>query len=104
MVRISVMYPGGEGKTFDHAYYAGKHMALVHQRWDGMGLVRTEVDRGVAGSAPGAPAPYIAIGHVYFGSLADFQKASQAHGKELFADIPNFTNIQPQVQISEIIG
>ena len=25
------------------------------------------------------------------------------HGKELFADVPNFTNITPQVQIAEII-
>jgi hypothetical protein len=26
------------------------------------------------------------------------------HGKELLGDVPNFTNIQPQIQISEIIG
>lgn len=25
-------------------------------------------------------------------------------GKELFADVPNFTNIAPQVQISEIVS
>ena len=104
MVHISVMYPGGEGKAFDHAYYVDKHMALVRQRWGGMGLVRTEVDRGVAGGAPDAPAPYIAVGHVYFNSLQDFQRANTAHGKELFADVPNFTNIQPQVQISEVVG
>jgi uncharacterized protein (TIGR02118 family) len=104
MVRISVMYPSGEGKMFDHAYYVDKHMTLVRERWGGMGLVRTEVDRGVAGGAPGASAPYIAVGHVYFNSLTDFERASTAHGKELFADVPNFTNIQPQVQISEVIG
>jgi uncharacterized protein (TIGR02118 family) len=89
---------------FDHAYYVDKHMTLVRERWGGMGLVRTEVDRGVAGGAPGASAPYIAVGHVYFNSLTDFERASTAHGKELFADVPNFTNIQPQVQISEVIG
>ena len=27
----------------------------------------------------------------------------KAHGKELFADVPNFTTIAPQVPISEII-
>ncbi len=37
------------------------------------------------------------------GDLSDEEKASAAHGKELFADVPNFTNITPQVQISEII-
>jgi len=104
MVRISVMYPRGEGKTFDHAYYVDKHMALVRERWGGMGLVRTEVDRGVAGGTPDAPAPYIAVGRVYFNSLLEAQRASTAHGQELFADVPNFTNIQPQVQISEVIG
>jgi uncharacterized protein (TIGR02118 family) len=104
MVRISVMYPSGEGKAFDHAYYIDTHMALVRERWGGMGLVRTEVDRGVARGAPDAPAPYIAVGHVYFNSLQDFQRASTAHGKELFADVPNCTNIQPQVQISEVVG
>jgi len=103
MIRIAVMYPSGEGKKFDHDYYVKKHMALVRERWGGMGLVKIEVDRGVAGGAPGAPALYAAVGHVYFSSMDDFQKASKAHGKELFADVPNFTDITPQVQISEVI-
>ena len=104
MIRLSVMYPQGEGKTFDLDYYAKKHMPLVKARWGGMGLVRYEVDKGVAGGAPGAPAPYVSIGHVYFNSLGELQKAVAAHGPELFADVPNFTNITPQVQISEIVG
>ena len=104
MIRLSVMYPQGEGKTFDIDYYAKKHMPLVKARWGGMGLVRYEVDKGVAGGAPGAPAPYVSIGHVYFNSLGELQKAVAAHGPELFADVPNFTNITPQVQISEIVG
>ena len=40
----------------------------------------------------------------YFNSLADFQQAMEAHGKEIMGDIPNYTNIQPQVQISEIVS
>jgi uncharacterized protein (TIGR02118 family) len=103
MVRVCVMYRAGEGKTFNHDYYVQKHMAMVRDRWGGMGLVKIEVDRGVAGGAPGAPAPYAAIGHVYFRSLDDFQKAATAHGQELFADVPNFTNITPEVQISDVI-
>ena len=56
MIRVSVMYPSGDGKTFDHDYYVQKHMPLVHARWGGMGLVRTEVDRGLAGGAPNVSA------------------------------------------------
>ena len=104
MIRVSVMYPTTEGKKFDYDYYANKHMkGLVQQRWGGMGLVKVEVDRGIAGGVPGSPAPYAAVGQVYFRSLEDFQKASKAHGKELFADVPNFTDITPRVQIAEII-
>ncbi|HSE93902.1 MAG TPA: EthD family reductase [Methylomirabilota bacterium] len=104
MIRMSVLYPGGAGKKFAIDYYATKHMALVRSRWSGMGLVKVEVDKGLAGGAPGSPAPFVAAGHVYFSSLDDLQKATTAHGKELFADVPNFTDITPQVQISEIVG
>jgi hypothetical protein len=27
-----------------------------------------------------------------------------AHGKEIMGDVPNYTDIRPQVQISEIVG
>ena len=104
MIRVSVMYPSGECKKFDVDYYANKHMTLVKDRIGGLGLVRLEVDKGLAGGAPNAPAPFACIGHLYWNSLGDFQKAMGTHGKELMADIPNFTNIQPQIQISEIVG
>ncbi len=104
MVRITVLYPNETGKKFDHDYYVNKHMKLVRERLGAFGLVRTEVDRGKAGGGPGSPAPYVAIGHVYFERAEDFQKGMGQHGKEIMGDIPNYTNIQPQIQISEIIG
>ena len=103
MVRISVQYPSGDGKKFDVDYYVKKHMRLVQQRLGGLGLLRWEVDRGLAGGTPGAPAPFACIGHLYFNTVDEFQAAMKAHGKELVADVPNFTNIQPQFQISEVI-
>lgn len=102
MIGVSVMYPSGEGNKFDYAYYVNKHMALVKNRLGGAGLRRLEVDKGVAGGAPGAPAPFACVGHLYFDSVGDFQTAMKPL-KELFADVPNFTNITPQVQIAEII-
>jgi uncharacterized protein (TIGR02118 family) len=104
MVRISVLYPNESGKKFDHDYFVNKHMKLVRDRLGAFGLVRTEVDKGVASGAPGAPAPYVAVGHVYFNALDGFQKGMGQHGQEIMGDVPNYTNIQPQVQISEIIG
>ena len=104
MVRISVLYPNETGKKFDHDYYINRHMKLVRDRLTSFGLVRTEVDKGVAGGAPGAAAPFVAIGHVYFSALEGFQKGMGQHGKEIMADIANYTTIQPQIQISEIVG
>lgn len=104
MIRVSVHYRGKDGARFDHAYYAQKHMHLVRERLGKLGLVRAEVDRGIGGGAPGAPAPFTCIGHLYFNSTADFQNAMRAHGGELLGDLPNFTNIEPEIQVSEIVG
>src|SRR4051812_28657274 len=100
MIRVSVLYPSVDGKKFDHDYFVNKHMPLVRNRIGGAGLRRLEADKGVAGGTPAAPAPYIAVAHLYFDSVADFQAAMKPHGKELFADVPNYTDITPQVQIS----
>ena len=103
MFRISVMYPAGDGKKFDLHYYTTKHMPLVESRLKGFGLVRWEVDKGVAGGTPGSDAPFVAMAHLYFNTPAEFEKGMATHGKELLGDIPNYTNIQPQVQIAEIV-
>ena len=29
MIKLSVMYPNGEGKTFDMDYYCNKHIPMV---------------------------------------------------------------------------
>jgi hypothetical protein len=39
-----------------------------------------------------------------FGSLQDFKAAGKAHGQDIFADIPKFTNVQPVVQINENVA
>ncbi len=102
MIRVSVLYPAKEGGTFDHDYYAQKHMPMVKAKLGSLGLLRAEIDRGVAGGAPKTPAPFACIGHLYFNSVADFQKAMGAHGAEIMADVPNYTTLQLQVQISEV--
>jgi uncharacterized protein (TIGR02118 family) len=60
----------------------------------------SEIVRGV-GTPDGSTPPYQVIALLSFRSTQDFQNAAQAHGPEIFADIPNFTNVQPVVQINE---
>ena len=102
MIRVSVLYPRQDDAKFDFDYYVQKHMALVRERCAGLGLVRLEADKALAGGDPTAPPPFLCIGHLYFNSTEDFQKALGTHGPELMADIPNYTNVRPQIQVAEI--
>ncbi len=96
MIRVSVLYP--QGGKFDFDYYVNKHMKLVHKLLDSFGLVKTEVDKSVG------TAPYIAVGHLIFNTIEEMQKGLQAHDPELAADLVNFSDVQPQFQVSEIIA
>jgi uncharacterized protein (TIGR02118 family) len=102
MFKVSVMYPNQAGGKFDFDYYRKTHMKLVKEAMAPFGLVRTEVEKGMSGSA-GQPAPYVCIGHLYFDKVEGYDKAIQATGAKLRADIPNYTNIQPVRQVGELI-
>jgi uncharacterized protein (TIGR02118 family) len=101
MICVSVLYPNTPGKKFDHSYYAQKHMPLVRSRLKSFGLLRDEIDQGL--SAPGAQAPFVAIARMYFNTLAEFQAGMKAHEAELLGDVPNYTELQPQIQVSEMV-
>ncbi|MFH1243164.1 MAG: EthD family reductase [Pseudomonadota bacterium] len=102
MVRISVMYPNQDGARFDFDYYRTTHMDLVKKHLSPFGLVKTGVDRGVSGGGD-QPAPYLCIGHLYFESLDGYEKGIAETASVLRGDIPNFTNVTPIRQISEIL-
>ena len=62
----------------------------------------TAIEQGLAGGEPGAPPTYIAMGHLYFDSVEAFQESFGPHAAKIMADIPNYTDIQPIIQISEV--
>ncbi len=101
MIKVSVLYPGGEGKTFNMDYYCNEHMALVKEKV-GDAIKGVAVEAGLGGAEPGSPPVYVAMGHLYFESLDAFQTFFGPHAGEIMADIPNYTNIQPVIQISEV--
>jgi uncharacterized protein (TIGR02118 family) len=100
MIKVSVMYPSGEGATFDYEYYVGKHMTMVAELL-GPALKNASVDRGVFGR-DGGPPPYLAIAHLVFDSVDDFQASMGPHAEQLAADGPNYTNTTAILQVSEI--
>ena len=101
MIKVSVMYPNSEDATFDIDYYCNTHVPMVGSLL-GDALKGGAVDSGIAGGAPGEAAKFIAMGHLTFESVEAFQNSFGPNAEKILADLPNFTNTQPQIQISEI--
>jgi len=101
MIKVSVLYPNGEGKTFDMAYYCEKHIPMV-QQMGGPAIKGVAVEQGIGGATPGSPPAYLAMGHLLFESVEAFQTSLGPHAPAIFGDVPNYTNTQPVVQISEV--
>lgn len=102
MIKMAIYYPAGEGKTFDMDYYVDKHMAMAAELM-GDALKAMVIDKGLSGPTPEIDASYVAVGYFYFESMSDFQEAMGPISPKLRADIPNYTNIQPVIQISEVV-
>ena len=101
MIKVSVLYPNGEGKKFDMTYYLGSHMPMV-QRLLGSALQGMSVEHGISGEKPESAAPYKAIGHLFFQSLETYRASFAPHAQEIIADIPKYTNSEPLIQIGEV--
>ena len=79
MIKVSVLYANRDGATFDMGYYCSVGIGSLQR-----------------------PPAYVAIGHLWFDSMDACQAALDAHGAEIMADIPKYTNIEPVIQISEV--
>jgi uncharacterized protein (TIGR02118 family) len=100
MIRVSVFYPNSPGATFDMAYYTSKHLPMVQRK--AAGCKGIAADEGAAGGAPGSQPTYVAIGYLLFDSVQAFESGFGPHASEILADVPNYTNTRPIIQISEI--
>ena len=101
MIRVNVLYPGGEGKTFDLDYYLSTHIPLVESSCAPY-IREVDVEAGVSGGAPGQDPTYVVLAHLTFDSVEDFQTAFGSAGAALMEDVPKFTNIVPVMQVSEV--
>ena len=102
MIKVSVMYPNTPGSRFDHAYYRDKLMPLLKARM-GESCKHYTVDKGLAGGTATEPATYVGMCHIFCDSVESFQAGFGPHAKEIMADIANYTDLQPVIQISEVV-
>jgi uncharacterized protein (TIGR02118 family) len=95
MIKLTVTYPSGDGATFDHDYYASSHVPLCVRTFT---PTRTEIDKGIDG-------PNVAGVHFYFESMEQLQSAMASPSTgDVMADVANYTNIAPVLQISEVVS
>jgi len=95
-VKVSVLYPASEGSTFDMEYYNSKHREIVERV---LGPVQFECEQGIDGQ------PFMATGHLVYESMEAMQTAMAGpDAGEAMADVANFTNITPQMQIGTAVG
>ena len=102
MIRVAILYPNAEGSTFNMEYYATKHIPLIKKLF-GDAMKGASIDKGIASGTPGASVPYLAVGYLYFDNVAAFSEGMKIHAAAIRVDIPNYTNIKPVVQISEVV-
>ena len=101
MIKVSVLYQNSEGKRFDMAYYCNKHIPMLKQKL-GPACQRVDVDQGLGGAQPGSKPAFVAMCHLLFDSVDAFQQAFAPHADAIMGDIPNYTDIQPLIQLNEV--
>jgi uncharacterized protein (TIGR02118 family) len=96
MIKVSVFYPNGEGTTFDHEYYKTSHVPMCVEAWS---PIKAEIDKGLDDQ------PNAAAVHIYFDSM-DAVGAAMGSPKtaDIMADVANYTNITPVLQMSEVVS
>jgi len=102
MFKVAILYPNGENKSFDMEYYEHNHMPMVASLLK-ENLEFYEIDKGIAGRTPDDAVPYVAIGYFYVKDVAAYNKTILQNRDVIVDDFINYTNIQPIVQVSEII-
>jgi uncharacterized protein (TIGR02118 family) len=104
MIKISILYPNNKDSRFDLSYYIKTHMPMsiallsAHSGFRGV-----SVEHGLGGGIPGTEAAYIAMCHFLFDSVENFMAAFTPHAAGLQGDMPNYTDIEPIIQVNEVL-
>lgn len=101
MVRVSIFYPSKPGARFDVDYYLNTHMPLAIGTL-GSAIKAVSVEIGLISGQPDQPPPFTAICAFTCDTVADFTAAFLPNADVLQGDIPNYTDIAPIIQVSEI--
>jgi uncharacterized protein (TIGR02118 family) len=103
MIRVTVSYPTTPNARFDLDYYLKSHMPMVQERLSKFGMIDYSVSKGLGGFAPGSPAEFTITAQLNLDTMEHMQAGMAAEGAAIMADIPNYTDITPRIQIDEVL-
>ena len=66
------------------------------------GFRSVSVERGISGAYSGTEPAFIAACYYEFDSYDSFVAAFTPHAGELQGDIPNYTDVEPIIQVNEV--
>jgi uncharacterized protein (TIGR02118 family) len=101
MIKVSVLYPNKPGSRFDADYYLKIHMPMATELL-GSKMKSVSAEIGTAGGVPGEPPAFAAIAAFTCESVAVFMQAFMPVAGQLQGDIPNYADIEPILQFSDL--
>lgn len=105
MVKISILYPNNTGDRFDWPYYVETHMPMSIAKLSAHpGFKGVSIERGLSGATQDSKPVYVAMCHFLFDSVDEFMAAFMPIAGLLQGDVPNYTNIEPVIQFSEVLS
>lgn len=94
MLSVHILYPKTDDSTFDMDYYCSTHMPMLA---DALG----DACKGWGATKVGS-GEWEAIGWCHVESQEAFDAAMAAKGADIIGDVPNYTNVRPQMVIGEV--
>ncbi|KAM4060778.1 hypothetical protein HRG_001690 [Hirsutella rhossiliensis] len=91
-------YPRSSASDFNLAYYTSSHMPMVADKWARYGLRSWSAIEMTPGS------PHVVQCVLHWTSVGAFEKALEEDGKDILADIKNYTDVEPAILKGNVKG
>ena len=101
---LSMLYPSGDGKTFDADSFRDQHMGVLREAYgDSVQRVELRVPPPAAGEGA-APPKLLASVSIWIRDLPSFASRNSANGAKIGAAMTKLTNASPWAQVDQIIA
>ena len=102
MIRITLIYRKSAQTHFDFDHYVNHHVPMSRGLMADCGLISIEVEK-VLRALDGSPSDIVCVTHVDFEDETGLRKALELHGEKMMADFPNYTDIDPEIQVCQVL-